>query len=86
MTPNANYSLQSPGNAYTLNTLQEYYELSKKISPYRNPIENLWSTLDRKLEHKFPSNEDQIFYDVNFAWFELSIYFLNRFIENISHK
>ena len=41
-------------------------------SPDLNPIENLWSELNRKTKNRKPKNEDELFQIPKTAWNEMT--------------
>ena len=47
-------------------------------SPDLNPIENLWSELNRKTKNRKPKNEDELFQILKTAWNEINDEYLKN--------
>lgn len=55
-------------------------------SPDLNPIENLWSILDRNLSKRAPNNEDELFQAIQKGWRALPIDLLMRLSDSMPSR
>ena len=55
-------------------------------SPDLNPIENLWSILDRELKNRKPSNEAELFNILNVSWQKLSHDICQSLVESMPRR
>jgi hypothetical protein len=55
-------------------------------SPDLNPIENLWNILDKQLEDRNSSNEDELFQVLEVGWKSLSTEFLKNLVESMPRR
>lgn len=52
-------------------------------SPDLNPIENLWSLLDKRCAKRQPNNENELFQILQKAWLEVPINILHGLVSNM---
>ncbi len=55
-------------------------------SPDLNPIENLWSILDRSLQDRKPSNEAELFQVLREGWNALPVDMLTRLVDTMPER
>lgn len=55
-------------------------------SPDLNPIENLWSILDKRAQHRRCSNEEELFQELKREWQMLPIDLLERLVESMPRR
>ena len=55
-------------------------------SPDLNPIENLWSCLDRNLKHRQPANSDELFALLQEGWRALDVKLLTSLVESMPRR
>lgn len=55
-------------------------------SPDLNPIENLWSILDRKLQLRTPQNENDLFLFLESGWNALETGLLQKLVDSMPHR
>ncbi len=55
-------------------------------SPYLNPIENLWSILDRNLQDRNPNNEGELFQQLTEGWQQLGVDLLTRLVDSMPRR
>ena len=68
-------------------TTNEVFKLDwPSQSPDLNPIENLWSLLDRSLVNRAPQNEQQLFQCLKDGWNALPKSYLQDLIESMPRR
>ena len=55
-------------------------------SPDLNPIENLWSILDKRLSHRTPQNEAELFAVIESGWNALDQPLLQSLVESMPRR
>ena len=78
---------------HTAKKNQKYLE-NKKVnvldwpsqSPDLNPIENLWSLLDKQLSERNPQNEDQLFEVIKTGWASLEVELLSKLVKSMPRR
>jgi transposase len=55
-------------------------------SPDLNPIENLWSELDRLTKHRKPQTEEQLYKMLIDGWNQLSLAYLHKLVDSMPRR
>jgi hypothetical protein len=55
-------------------------------SPYLNPIENLWSILDRKAKERKPQNDEELFEAIKHEWYNIDKKILKNLVDSMHDR
>jgi len=92
--PDGNFVFQQDNDPKHTATKNQEYLKNKNIqvlnwpsqSPDLNPIENLWSCMDREMKNRNPQNEDQLFAIVKERWESLTTDLLTSLVESMPRR
>jgi len=84
---------QDNDRKHTSKVVKDWFEMNnmQKLewpsqSPDLNPIENLWSLLDRKTRCRKPNNDDELFHILEEAWNTLSPELLDDLVSSMPRR
>jgi hypothetical protein len=78
---------------HTSKTVKNYLSNKSRLvlkwpsqSPDLNPIENLWSELDRVTKHRKPQNEEELMEVLTNAWNTLPVSYLHNLVDSMPRR
>jgi len=92
--PSGEYIFQQDNDPKHTAKKNQLYLSNKKVSvlewpsqsPDLNPIENLWSYVDRQLQERNPKNEDELFNIIKQCWESLNVEILTALVESMPRR